>query len=325
MRRVRVGLVAVLCAVLAGPAGANDSTAVFAAGGLVLTETDAISLVHEELYVSRAEVRVRYVFRNTTDADVETLVAFPLPEIDISDYSEVPIEAPTDDPDNFVGFTVKVDGVAFEPSLHVSATLAGKDVTEALAGYGVPLSRFAPDLYERLWALPRADQDALQAQALAYYERDYDNVYPQWTQHAAFTWTQRFPAGREIVVEHAYHPVVGTRFVSEYTLSSDDEKGFRDRYCIDAGAVAERLAAIKNSDSLLVADEIGYVLTTANNWAGPIGRLDLTVDVGVAGNLAMTCAEGLVQQTPTTLVGHYRDFEPTQDLWVLVIRRDPES
>ncbi|MEX2648124.1 MAG: DUF4424 family protein [Alphaproteobacteria bacterium] len=326
VRLVRLGFLAALCGiVLAGPAGANDSTAAFAAGGLVLTETDAIGLVHEELYVSRAEVRVRYVFRNATDADVETLVAFPLPDIDISYYSEVPIEAPTDEPDNFVGFTVKADGVAIEPSLHVTATLAGKDVTEILAVYGVPISRFAPDLYEKLWALPRADQDALQARGLAYYERDYEGVYPQWTQHAAFTWMQRFPAGQDVVVEHAYHPVVGTRFISEYTLTIDEEEDFRDRYCLDGAAVAERLAAAGASEGLLLADEVGYVLTTANNWAGPIGRLDLTVDIGVAGNLAATCAEGLVSETPTTLVGSFRDVEPTRDLWVLVIRRDPES
>lgn len=40
-------------------------------------------------------------------------------------------------------------------------------------------------------------------QALAYYERDYEGVYPQWTQHVSFTWTQVFPAGRLILVEHA--------------------------------------------------------------------------------------------------------------------------
>ena len=48
-----------------GPAAiANDSSAEKAAGGLVLRQNRDIDMVSEDLYVSPAEVRVRYVFRN---------------------------------------------------------------------------------------------------------------------------------------------------------------------------------------------------------------------------------------------------------------------
>jgi len=166
-------------------------------------------------------------------------------------------------------------------------------------------------------------------QALAYYERDYEGVYPQWTQHVSFTWTQVFPAGRLILVEHAYKPAVGTRFISGYSLIVDDQAEFRARYCLDDDRVAleERLAAVPGgvAEGLLVADEVGYILTTGNNWAGPMGRLSITVDPGDAGNLALTCFEGLTRSSDGRLHGTFEAANPKDDLWILIVRREPES
>lgn len=325
MRRAALAFAA-FAALAPASARANDSTAVFAAGGLVLTETDAIALVSEDLVVARDGVRVRYVFENRTASDVETLVAFPLPDIDLATYSEVPVDQPHEDADNFVGFTVTVDGASVEPDLHVKATLDGRDVTGVLAEAGVPVSLFAGDLYTRLWDIPRETQDALQAEGLAFYDRDYDGVYPQWTQHVAFTWTQTFPADQTVVVEHAYRPVVGTRFVSRFSLTNADEAAFRARYCLDErrGEIEARLDEAGDEYAMVLAHEIGYVLTTGSNWAGPIGALTLTIDAG-EGNLALTCFEGLSPDGPSRLSGRFTDMRPEQDLWVLIIRRDPEG
>ena len=52
------------------PARANESFAETALGGVVLKETDAISLDKEDLFISEEEVRVNYEFTNTTDKDV---------------------------------------------------------------------------------------------------------------------------------------------------------------------------------------------------------------------------------------------------------------
>ncbi|MBM3585216.1 MAG: DUF4424 domain-containing protein, partial [Alphaproteobacteria bacterium] len=72
-RRVALLAAAVLAAGWSTNAHANDSTAAFAAGGLALTETDAIALVDEDLIVARDGVRVRYTFENRSAADIETL------------------------------------------------------------------------------------------------------------------------------------------------------------------------------------------------------------------------------------------------------------
>ena len=60
-----------------GPIKANDSTASLDAGGLQLTFNPDIRVESEDLYLSRAQVRVVYLFQNTSARDISTLVAFP--------------------------------------------------------------------------------------------------------------------------------------------------------------------------------------------------------------------------------------------------------
>ena len=69
------------CALIAstGVAHANDTIAGLDGGVLVLKHTDGIVMESEALNLSLKAVRVRYVFKNTTGTDVETIVAFPLP------------------------------------------------------------------------------------------------------------------------------------------------------------------------------------------------------------------------------------------------------
>ena len=59
---------------VASAAIANDTTASTGAGGLVLERTDAIDMISEDLFISVDEIRIRYVFRNRTPSDVETIV-----------------------------------------------------------------------------------------------------------------------------------------------------------------------------------------------------------------------------------------------------------
>src|SRR4051812_3426093 len=70
---------------LATSALANDTTASSGAGGLVLQRTDAIDMLSEDLFVSADAIRIRYVFRNRTLKDVDTVVAFPMPDRDLGE------------------------------------------------------------------------------------------------------------------------------------------------------------------------------------------------------------------------------------------------
>lgn len=60
---------------VAAPAMANDSASELAAGGLVLTRTDAIAMQREDLTLAPDEVTVRYEMRNDTGKPVTLRVA----------------------------------------------------------------------------------------------------------------------------------------------------------------------------------------------------------------------------------------------------------
>ena len=110
-RLLRLGGAALIGLALA-PALANDSAAELAIGGLVLTRSADVVMEREDLFISRDKVRVDYVFRNTGERDVETQVAFPLPEIPAADETGYVEELSLDweRPDNPVHFKLWVDG-----------------------------------------------------------------------------------------------------------------------------------------------------------------------------------------------------------------------
>ena len=56
------------------PALANDSFAAIGAGGLVLQKSDGVVMESEDLYLSLRQVKIRYVFFNSTAQDLTTIV-----------------------------------------------------------------------------------------------------------------------------------------------------------------------------------------------------------------------------------------------------------
>jgi hypothetical protein len=59
---------------------ADDAAASIGAGGLVvLKREDRITMAREVLTINPNKVKVDYEFRNDTDEDVTTVVAFPIP------------------------------------------------------------------------------------------------------------------------------------------------------------------------------------------------------------------------------------------------------
>src|SRR5215470_9413815 len=82
-----LGRLIVACGVLAsGAALANDSVAELGTGGIIVSHTDAVSMLSENLSISLEKVSVDYVFKNETDKDVDAVVAFPMPDIEGTIY-----------------------------------------------------------------------------------------------------------------------------------------------------------------------------------------------------------------------------------------------
>jgi Domain of unknown function (DUF4424) len=323
----RVALVlCVAAALLAGAAAgrsavANDSTATLGAGGIVLTPTKDIALDSEDLYISPTEIRVRYRFRNLANLNLPLRIAFPLPDIDLAELSEVPVEHPGSDGINFVDFKVAVDGHAIAPELAARALLKDEDVTDYLLSKNVKLSFFVDGFRDSLLALDAASRRDMTARGLAVYD-EYDNVYPQWRLRTAFHWPQMFSANATVVIEHSYKPVVGQFFVSKYSL----EGGELARFCVDRGtavAIDKRIkgrSTTADNEGLLIARNVEYILKTARNWRGPIGRFTLTLDKGGTDRILSLCFDGVMKKTgPTTFTAEFTNYVPNADLSLLIL------
>ena len=129
-----IALVAILVVPL--PCLANDTAAELSIGGLQFTRAANISIDSEDLTISLKRVKVRYQFSNTSSAPVKLTVAFPLPNIDLSE-GEV-LALPSNDPINFVNFETKIDGSAVKFTVDQRAFVGDKDISAVLRELQLP-------------------------------------------------------------------------------------------------------------------------------------------------------------------------------------------
>lgn len=310
--------------ILLAPCGAlaNDSSASLQTGGLDLVYNDKIAMKQEDLFLSKSVVRVRYLFENKSTLDVETLVAFPLPDIETGEGGNYVIQAA--DPINFINFEVTVDGKTVTPSVQARATSLGVDITALLLKHHLPLTTIMPNddeqtrFYDDLGRLP--------AEALSELERygaiaradvgpgKPPDVNPQWTTNITFYWLQKFPAGKTIEVTHKYRPV--PRF---FFTSSDEMAGaeMRKSFCPDNSFLNAAKAAQKTG--ALQGVELRYIIKTARNWSGPIGRFTLTIDKEDPKSLVSTCFTGIKKTGPTSFSVTKENYSPDDDLGVVLL------
>ena len=318
------GIAAVVSAfLLAAPAVANDSVASMGAGGLVLGRTDGIEMRSEDLYVSAAEIRVRYRFYNRTSRDISTIVAFPMPDLVGGIDSDVALEDPLQMP-----FTTTVNGRRMTTNVEQKALLNGVDHSGLLRGLGVPFTPRGEMTMRALAALPWPQIDMMIEMGLIE-DRSWSDggvrrleLVPLWTLKTTHYWTQVFPAGRELDVRHRYAPAVGGSAGSIFgDPGLEGGESFReeaDRYCANeafrAGARRMRARGLNLTETW-----VDYILTTGANWAEPIGDFRLVVDKGSARNLVSFCAEGVRKISPTRFEVRRRNYTPTRDLSVLIL------
>ena len=287
------GLAALAGLFAIAPSSANDSSASLDADGLHFTYNPNIEVESEALWLSLDWVGVGYRFHNTSDHDISTLVAFPLPVMYISEDGNYVLPDHRD-PINFIDFQVTADGKRVEPQVEVKATRFGLDVSELLKRHGIPLTMLAEDddatvaLHEKLDDLPDDARQELERYGVIDWTTSSgaDNkplATTHWQTSITFYWFQTFPAERTIEVTHRYHPVPRHFFFSEEDLDSAEMK---QKYCFDQAFANAARAMLKRASEgqgedyspILQGRELRYVLTTAENWLGPIHKFSLKVE-----------------------------------------------
>lgn len=334
MRKTAVRTFACLCALAGHPAGANDSSAELATGGLVLEKSADIEMRSEDLYVSSKEIRVQARFYNSSANDVATIVAFPMPDITI-EYPDEIISVPTEDPKNLLGFATAVDGKPVEMSVEQKVYANGIDRTEVLRRLGVPLAPHLVATNAALDRLPRAAQDELTKLGLAEIE-EFDagkgmekHLSARWTLKTTYFWEQLFPAKTEVVIDHRYMPSVGmtvqTSIGGQAAVKEPWFADYRTKYCMDAaflGAVQRARKEVKSEYGAPFSEErISYILTTGGNWARPIGKFRLVVDKGAPSSFVSFCGDGVKKISTTQFEMAKSDFVPKSDLHVLILKQ----
>lgn len=326
----RLSIALCVAGLLAVPAAANDSTAEMRAGGLELVRTDAVRMASEDLFISAEQVRVTYIYHNVIDEDVETLVAFPMPEFAALPDEDVAIPNPGSP--NFLDFDVWVDGQLVEPELHQRATAYGIDVTNELTKLHIPLESYQGATYDALAHLGIAVLEDMETRGLILLERQPDAeaakyiAKPNWHLHSTFAWRMVFPAHSEVRVDHQYTPSVGASSGLNYYdyQTNRYEPEYIAKYCIDPpfeAAVQRRMTRTGDEFVYMWEQRLSYILMTANNWAGEIGRFHLTVDKGSETSLVSFCAVGLEKTGPTTFEMTAENYYPQRDLDILFIRQ----
>lgn len=323
----------VLASVLAcaAPAFANDTMAELKTGGLAWVTSDDVMMEEEALFISMEEVRVDYVFRNTSDHDIEAVVAFPMPAL--TGEPEVNIQIENPEADNFLGFTVTQDGKTITPALDQRIKALGVDRTDEVRKAGIPLLPFSEKTVAALKALPEETRADLMSKGMLYkdvYDAGQGEVTdyrPLWTLESAYWWKTVFPKGQPVRVSHRYKPSVGgtvdLTFVDDTGAPGPSYKDYASRFCLDSAfmrtAAKLRASALKGDGPIFTESWVSYILSTGANWNGPIGRFSLTIDKGRPENYVSFCGESVKKIAPTTFRMEKTDFWPERELDILFL------
>lgn len=327
-------------------AWANDTTATLGAGGLVPLKTSEIVLDEEVLNISVHQVKILYTFRNISSHDIDAIVAFPLPDVDGGNVENVPMVIPSSNPVNFVGFEVyqltpigqarssgpvRYDRHAISAETELRAFHDDQEITEELKRLQLPISVLDPQMNAALASLAPKERDALLKQdIIGYTDGSGPNhpgrYWPWWTTRVQFYWRQHFPAASVTMLEQSYSPVVGGGYIEQ----GGGETLRLSPYCVTPEMHAHITEIVAQSPkkeagtAVLLERQIEYILTTANNWNGPIRTFDLSIQTDSPDDIVLTCMSGLKRSSPTEYRLERTNFKPQRDLDLLILQNNPE-
>jgi hypothetical protein len=133
-------------------------------------------------------------------------------------------------------------------------------------------------------------------------------------------WTQRFPAGKSVVIEHSYKPADRIEWAKD---DVDSRLRLRRDFCVGTSthkSLFDMMRAKWNTvGNLAQLRSIKYILKTARTWDGPIGRFHLTIEKKSPSEFVSLCLDGLRKTSPTRYELLATDYVPRSDLSILFV------
>lgn len=334
-------LISILLLLHCNRAQADDSAASIAAGGLVPRQENRITMARELLRISPDHIVVDYDFRNDSNQDVTTEVAFPIPA-----YQGGP-NTPSVKLASFASLKLSIDGQQRDFSIEAKALLHKQDVSPILLEEHVDIATFghwhdatksddrdySPD-FERL---SQAEQKRLLA--LDLFDEDSN---PNWEVHLQYHWTQTFKAHSSTHIRHEYTPNEGFQVISlsavdallatNGNLAKLEDQGRTDEirqmqsFCPDRSllqGISHRMHQYDNEEgSYFYPHWVDFILTTANTWKKPIEDFTLIIErtPSSTANTQTFISFCSPRKTPVEKLDanhfsvHLKDFIPSEEL-----------
>jgi hypothetical protein len=283
MRVLRSALVLMaVWAVMAGSLRADDGAASIAAGGLIVMKRETrIVMAKEVLSISARRVVVDYDFRNDSDEDITTEVAFPIPAYSLGQDERSPKEYGFDD------FKLWVDGKPLKFAVETRALVGKRDISDVLARLHVDAASFGHFEYD-----PPADERPNDLARLSSAQRGIlrrmkaisadPRSQALWKVQKRYHWTQTFPAHAVVHIRHQYTPVLGNSntVISSYLETGKPESADDELPTVCPSTELRRAMSNdskRNGHNISIA-YVDFILTTANTWKQPIEDFTLLVE-----------------------------------------------
>jgi len=245
---------------------ADDSSAEIVAGGLQFKPIKKISVEREDLYLNDKKITVSMKFKNNSDKDINTIVAFPIPEYRFSYMQGIP---------DFKDFSVEVDGHKVNCQIEARAFIEGKEYTKILRKMNISIQDFA-GFNESKDSLSYFANLSKENQRLLIESGIVDTVSvpgePCWTVKLKYYWTQKFSANKSVTITHRYSPYCGFQF---YSNNAKDRASLKRIACLNK-EVVNRIKSF--DDNLIGVRWMSYVLKSALNWGQPMKVFHLVVE-----------------------------------------------
>ena len=301
---------------------ANDTSGtILPAGGVVFEKQDGIKMQVEALYIRPKQIEVNYLFENTTDKDITTQMFFPLPQMPA-------VEEYLGDEAHDYKFKLWVNGKTKPYQTHWTVTQNGKDITNnvSILFYHPEEVITDQELDKRIQTLPEETRQKLQDQKIIEWNWLVDGNIGEfqawtmandisWQKQISYSWQQTFPAHKTVSVRHTYRPTsiytnVGTPFSKCINKQSEQ---FQKFVYIPEN---ERKYSWKHLDA---RDYLEYILTTADNWQGPIENFNLLVESPLK---SVGCLDGKEFYGEKYYTVNRQNYTPEWDMSVDFIVKD---